>query len=29
MLHDNYEVRPVYKNALIGQYYELRRRAAP
>ena len=28
MLHDTYEVRPVYKSALIGQYYELRPRSA-
>ncbi|HEU5096584.1 MAG TPA: hypothetical protein VFT77_15580 [Reyranella sp.] len=26
MLHDNYEVRPVFRNTLIGQYYELRPR---
>ncbi len=28
MLHDHYEVRPVYRNALIGQYYELHPRGA-
>ena len=26
MLHDNYEVPPVFRNTLIGQYYELRPR---
>ncbi|HEY6979723.1 hypothetical protein [Reyranella sp.] len=28
MLHENYEVRPVFRNALIGQYYELHPRGA-
>jgi len=28
MLHDNYEVHPVYRNELIGQYYELQPQGA-
>jgi hypothetical protein len=27
MLHDHYEVRPVFSNALTGPYYELRQRS--
>jgi hypothetical protein len=28
MLHENYEARPVYRNEMIGQYYELQPRGA-